>query len=91
MSTVENDLTVAVSPVSATSTTGDARRLLLETAAALKVGSLKPDVGMAISAVMDSLNGNMLAEIAMAKVQLQAKAVGADFGKIVDMGKKQLG
>ena len=91
MSTVENDLTTAISPVSTTATTGDARRLLLETMASLKVGSLKPDVGVAIAEVANALNSNMLAEIAMAKVQLQAKAVGADFGKIVDMGKKQLG
>lgn len=51
---------------------------------------MKSDVGMAIAAAMGELNKSMLVEIAAAKVQMQVKAAGGDFGKVVEMGKKQL-
>lgn len=80
-----------ISPASSITTTGDARRLILETLAGLKTGAIAVDRGLAIAANMKVLNDSLSVEVNVAKVQLQAKAAGANFGKTLEMGKLLLG
>lgn len=86
-----NPVNDAISPASSVMTTGDARRLVLETMAALKTGSMAPDRGLAIAANMKVLNDSISAEINAAKMAIQAKKEGLDFGKSVEMGKRLIG
>ena len=87
-----NDLTTPLhSPASATATTGDARRMILEVMAALKTGAMDPNAGLAIAANMKVLNDSMFAEIAAAKLAIQAKKEGLEFGKTVEMGRRLIG
>lgn len=87
----QNPLTSAISPISATSTTGDARRLILETMAALKAGTMDASTGLAIAANMKVLNDSINAEVNAAKLAVTAKKEGHDFGKLVQMGQRQIG
>lgn len=87
----QNALTAAISPISATSTTGDARRLILETMAALKAGAMDASTGLAIAANMKVLNDSINAEVNAAKLAVTAKKEGHDFGKLVEMGRRQIG
>jgi cellobiose-specific phosphotransferase system component IIA len=73
------------------STAGDARRLILETIAELKAGTMDASRGMAIAANMKVLNDSVFAEVAVAKVAMQAKDRGHDFGRVVQMGQQKLG
>lgn len=82
-----NDL----SPVSAVLTSGDARRLVLETMVALKSGQMDVNRGMAIAANMKVLNDSVFAEVAAAKMAIQAKKEGHNFGTTTEMGKTLLG
>lgn len=84
---MSNELT----PMSATLTTGDARRMILETMAALKAGAMDVNRGMAIAANMKVLNDSVFAEVAAAKMAIQAKKEGHNFGPTVEMGRKLLG
>lgn len=83
--------TDALSPVSAVLTTGDARRLVLETMAALKTGAMPTDRGLAIAANMKVLNDSISAEINAAKMAILAKKEGFEFGRNVEMGRRLLG
>ncbi len=87
---MSNEL-LPVSAVSAGATTGDARRMILETIAALKTGAMDPTVGMAIAANMKVINDSMFAEIAAAKIAIATQNQGGEFGRVVEMGRKQLG
>lgn len=87
----QNHLTTAISQASAASTSGDARRLILETMAALKVGAMDPQTGMAIAAGMKVLNDSIFAEVAAAKLAIQAKKEGLSFGRLTEMGRQQIG
>lgn len=71
-------------------TTGDARRLILETIMALKSGDMPVERGMAIAANMKVLNDSISAEVNAAKVKMLASEKGQDFGKLVQMGKAQI-
>ena len=67
-------------------TTGNARRLILQTPQGLKDGSIAPSTGMAIAATMKVLNDSLQTEINAAKLVIQAKQSGHDLGKLVDLG-----
>lgn len=69
-------------PVTAIMTTGDARRLILETMIALKNKEINAGEAMAMAANMKVLNDSMFAEIAAAKVAIAIK--------FVDMGQRLL-
>lgn len=84
---MSNELT----PASAVLTSGDARRLVLETMVALKAGAMDVNRGMAIAANMKVLNESIFAEVAAAKMAIQAKKEGHNFGETVEMGRKLLG
>jgi len=81
---------VTLSPM-AIATSGDARRLILETIAELKAGQMDATRGMSIAANMKVLNDSIFAEVAIAKLAIQAHDRGHDFGKVVQMGKQVLG
>jgi hypothetical protein len=59
--------------------------------AALKTGALPSDVGMAIAANMKVLNDSITTEINAAKMVMAAKKEGLEFGRLVEMGKRQIG
>jgi hypothetical protein len=67
-------------------TTGDARRLILETLAELKSGKMAATTGLAIAATMKVLNDSLQTEVNAAKLQLQARREGADFGSLSHAG-----
>lgn len=70
---------------------GDARRMLLETIAAVRDGSLDTSKGVAIATLMKEVNSNIQVEINQAKMVIAAQAAGHDFGRIVGMGQKVIG
>lgn len=70
---------------------GDARRLILQTMIQLRDGEIPVTTGMAIAANMKVLNDNIQCEINAAKLSILAKEKGHDFGKIVQMGRAQIG
>jgi hypothetical protein len=70
---------------------GDARRFILQTMIQLRDNEIPVSTGMAIAANMKVLNDNIQAEINAAKLSLLAQEKGHDFGRIVQMGKKQIG
>lgn len=72
-------------------TTGDSRRLILETILALKNGEMPATTGMAIAANMKVLNDSVQTEINAAKMMLMAEERGHSFGRIVGMGQRVLG
>lgn len=74
----------------ATFTTGDARRMIMQTIMDLRSGNMATDRGMAIAANMKVLNDSMIAEVNAAKLALQASEKGQDFGKLVHMGQRKI-
>lgn len=69
-------------------TTGDARRMILDTITALRSGQMDIGRGMAIAANMKVLNDSIQVEINAAKMVIQATEAGHNFGKMVGMGQK---
>lgn len=67
-------------------TTGDARRLILDTIQKLHTGEAEIGRSMAIFAGMKVLNDSLQVEINAAKTAMQASKEGHDFGKVVSMG-----
>lgn len=72
-------------------TFGDARRMILDTIAELRAGSMDVGRGMAIAANMKVLNDSIQVEINAAKMTIQAQQAGHNFGRMVGMGQKQIG
>ena len=75
----------------ATLTTGDARRMILQTIVDLRNNSMDVNRGMAIAANMKVLNDSIFAEVAAAKMALLAKGEAHNFGQVVQMGQRVLG
>lgn len=72
-------------------TTGDARRMILDTINELRAGTMDVGRGMAIAANMKVLNDSIQVEINAAKMVIQAQQAGHNFGHMVQMGQKQIG
>jgi len=72
-------------------TFGDQRRMILDTIMDLRNGSMDVGRGMAIAANMKVLNDSVQVEINAAKMAIQARAAGHDFGRVVGMGQKFIG
>lgn len=87
---MSNDLTNPADALAATLTTGDARRMILQTIMDLRSGAMPPDRGMAIAANMKVLNDSISAEINAAKMVLATKNEAHSFGKMVQMGKRKI-
>lgn len=83
-----NQITEAVT---STFTTGDARRMILQTIVELRSGSMDVSRGMAIAANMKVLNDSIFAEVAAAKMALTAKGEAHNFGQVVQMGQRVIG
>jgi hypothetical protein len=83
---MENNLTT-----SHIATTGDARRMILDTIVELRRGDMPAATGMAIAANMKVLNDSMQVEINAAKLSLQTEGRAHEFGKIVQMGQRLIG
>ncbi|MDT9046434.1 hypothetical protein RSW36_25120 [Escherichia coli] len=86
---MSNEITQADALVS-TFTTGDARRMIMQTIMDLRSGSMPTDRGLAIAANMKVLNDSMTAEVNAAKLAIQASEKGQDFGKLVQMGQRKI-
>ena len=71
-------------------TTGDARRMILDTITELRAGTMDIGRGMAIAANMKVLNDSIQVEINAAKMVIQAQQAGHDFGRMVGMGQKMI-
>ncbi|MEN9316064.1 MAG: hypothetical protein RIS35_2457 [Pseudomonadota bacterium] len=76
-----------LSPMSI-ATTGDARRMILETIADIRAGKMDAQTGLSIAANMKVLNDSIFAEVAVAKMQVQAKTAGHNFGQVSEMGRR---
>ncbi len=76
--------------IAATLTTGDARSMILQTIMELRNGSMATDRGLAIAANMKVLNDSISAEINAAKLAYQTRNEAHNFGKVVEMGKRQI-
>lgn len=72
-------------------TTGDSRRIIVETIMALKSGEMTASTGMAIAANMKVLNDSIQIEINAAKMAISAQQLGHDFGRVVSMGQRLIG
>ena len=72
-------------------TTGDARRMILDTIQELRSGTMDVGRGMAIAANMKVLNDSIQTEINAAKMVIQAQQAGHNFGRMVSMGQKMIG
>lgn len=72
-------------------TTGDARRMILDTIMELRRGDMPANTGMAIAANMKVLNDSIQVEINAAKLSLQTEGRAHEFGKIVQMGQRLIG
>jgi hypothetical protein len=72
-------------------TTGDARRMILDTIVDLRRGDMPAATGMAIAANMKVLNDSMQVEINAAKLSLSAEGRAHEFGRIVQMGQRLIG
>jgi hypothetical protein len=83
---MENNLTT-----SHIATTGDARRMILDTIVELRRGDMPAATGMAIAANMKVLNDSIQVEINAAKLSLQTEGRAHEFGKIVQMGQRLIG
>jgi hypothetical protein len=64
--------------------------MILETIADIRAGKMGAQTGLAIAANMKVLNDSIFAEVAVAKMQVQAKAAGNNFGQVVEMGRRQI-
>lgn len=71
-------------------TTGDARRMILDTITELRNGTMDIGRGMAIAANMKVLNDSIQVEINAAKMVIQAQQAGHDFGRMAGMGQKMI-
>ena len=72
-------------------TTGDARRMILDTIMELRRGDMPASTGMAIAANMKVLNDSIQVEINAAKLSLATEGRAHEFGKIVQMGQRLIG
>lgn len=72
-------------------TFGDQRRMILDTIVELRNGTMDVGRGMAIAANMKVLNESVQTEINAAKMAINARQAGHDFGRIVGMGQKFIG
>ena len=72
-------------------TTGDARRMILDTIVELRRGDMPAATGMAIAANMKVLNDSIQVEINAAKLSLQTEGKAHEFGRIVQMGQRLIG
>lgn len=72
-------------------TTGDARRMILDTITELRRGDMSAATGMAIAANMKVLNDSIQVEINAAKLSLQTENTAHEFGKVVQMGQRLIG
>jgi hypothetical protein len=72
-------------------TTGDARRMILDTIVELRRGDMPAATGMAIAANMKVLNDSIQVEINAAKLSLQTEGRAHAFGNIVQMGQRLIG
>ena len=86
---MKTELTPATA-VASTMTTGDARRMILETIMQLKNGNMDVNRGMAIAANMKVLNDSIFAEVAAAKMAASVSGEAHNFGKVIEMGKRQI-
>lgn len=77
--------------ISQVMTFGDTRRMIIETIIALRNGDMDVSRGMAIAANMKVLNDSVQVEINAAKMAIQAKEAGHDFGRVVGMGQRFIG
>ena len=73
-----NLVTTEINP--ATATTGNVRSMVMQTLLDLRAGRMDAAMGMAFAANVKVLNDNMLAEVAMAKMEITAKNTGNAFG-----------
>lgn len=78
-------------PTNQIATFGDARRMILDTIAELRGGTMEVGRGMAIAANMKVLNDNVQVEINAAKMSILAKKESLNFGRVVGMGQKMIG
>lgn len=78
-------------PINQIATFGDARRMILDTIAELRAGTMDTGRGMAIAANMKVLNDSVQVEVNAAKMVIQANQAGHDFGRMVGMGQKVIG
>ena len=72
-------------------TTGDARRMILDTIMELRRGDMPAATGMAIAANMKVLNDSIQTEINAAKLSLVTEGRAHDFGQVVQMGQRLIG
>lgn len=72
-------------------TSGDVRRLIIETIISLRSGEMDIGRGMAIAANMKVLNDSIQVEINAAKMALLAEERGHSFGQIARMGQTLIG
>jgi hypothetical protein len=77
--------------ISRISTTGDARRMILDTIMELRRGEMPAATGMAIAANMKVLNDSIQVEINAAKLCLQTEGRAHEFGRVVQMGQTLIG
>lgn len=75
-------------PAAAMLTTGDARRMILETIMDLRNGTIDASKGMAIAANMKVLNDSIATEINAAKLAIQTKGTAYEFGQTVQLGQR---
>lgn len=73
------------------STTGDARRMILETIMELRRGDMPASTGMAIAANMKVLNDSIQVEVNAAKLSLATEGRANEFGRVVQMGQRLIG
>lgn len=71
-------------------TTGDARRAILDTIQQLRNGDMDVNRGLAIAANMKVLNEGIFAEVAAAKMTIEAKKAGHSFGEMIVMGQRKI-
>lgn len=72
-------------------TFGDARRIIIDTIAQLRNGTMNATTGMAIAANMKVLNDNVQTEINAAKLALATEGRAHNFGRVVNMGQRLIG
>jgi hypothetical protein len=70
---------------------GDARRMILETIIDLRNNRIDPARGLAIAANMKVLNDSIQVEINAAKLSIATEGKAHNFGKVVGMGQRLLG
>lgn len=87
---MKNELTPS-DALSSTLTTGDARRMILQTIVELRNNTMDVNRGMAIAANMKVLNDSIFAEVAAAKMAFMVKSEAHNFGNVVQMGQRVIG